>query len=580
MRNSQVRQRGFAMIAMLTMFALVTTYLVVDGMQRTQAQVTVERDLRNLQSLKEAKAALIAYVATQAGTVTANTNPPDQPGALPCPAADDLGVTTSCTASASTRIGRFPWKTIGASDLRDASGQILWYAVSANFRPTSAANGTQVINSDTQGTLTVTGTTPATNVVAVIIAPGNALTGQDRTSTSISNYLESTNASNTDAFVTAQSSDTFNDRLTVITQDEVMAMVEPIVASRIEQYVKPYLNRYFYRDSSNRGWGAFPFPAAFSDATYTTGPGANGTTSTTRGQDYYVGDTSQTSGLLPITTSSANTTYSWTAGSGSVSLTGGTVGTLASSSCATYLTTYWRCDFVMNALNSVATCGASTRYCMVNPVFTVSGRMGTKAATSFADLPTASSVTVTNTGGGGTTRTVTGASIDGTTAATTFLGTVTYSATHSYSRYNASSFTRNMRVTIPIVVTSSWINNVTPDADTGWFIKNEWYRQTYYAVAPGYLPGGSSTCSAGSTCLTVNNMSATTYPTTNDKRAVLIFAGRALSGSHPTTSIANYLEGTNQSPANGIFTNVDGTKNSAATFNDRLIVVSSETDAK
>jgi hypothetical protein len=206
------------------------------------------------------------------------------------------------------------------------------------------------------------------------------------------------------------------------------------------------------------------------------------------------------------------------------------------------------------------------------------------AATSFADLPKAcdlpciSSVTVTSTGGA--TRTTTGTYIDGTTAATTFLGTVSFSGTHTYSRYSSSSFTRNMRVTIPIVTTSSWINNVTPDADTGWFIKNEWYRQTYYAVAPGYLPGASSTCSAGSTCLTVNNMSATNYPTTNDKRAVLVFAGSALTGSHPSASIANYLEGTNQSPANRIFTNVDGTRNSAAVFNDRLVVVSSETDPK
>src|SRR5258708_29066232 len=44
-------------------------------------------------------------------------------------------------------IGRIPWKTLGIDDLRDASGERLWYALAHNFRKLS---GTTVINSDTQ----------------------------------------------------------------------------------------------------------------------------------------------------------------------------------------------------------------------------------------------------------------------------------------------------------------------------------------------------------------------------------------------------------------------------------------------
>ena len=138
-------------------------------------------------------------------------------------------------------VGRFPWKTIGTETLRDGSGLVLWYALSSNFRK---ASGTTVINGDTQGTLTVTGSTSASNVVALIIAPGNALNGQDRSSNTILNYLESASASTTatdtasESFSTAQSSETFNDRLVIVTQADLMAVVEPLVAARIERDVK------------------------------------------------------------------------------------------------------------------------------------------------------------------------------------------------------------------------------------------------------------------------------------------------------------------------------------------------------
>jgi len=148
------------------------------------------------------------------------------------------------------------------------------------------------------------------------------------------------------------------------------------------------------------------------------------------------------------------------------------------------------------------------------------------------------------------------------------VGTVNFDGTHTYSRYASSSFNRRMVVTIPSVVASSLTGS--SDADAGWFVKNEWYRQTYYAVSPGFLPGGGATCAAGSTCLTVNNLPSS-YTTANDKRAILIFAGRALTGAHPSANLAYYLEGQNQTPSDRIFTHRYG---SASTLNDRAIVLS------
>ena len=596
---NRVKQRGLAMIALLSLFALVSSYLVVNGMQRTKAEVSNEQERQSSEALKNAKAALIAYTASKAWTVTGAS---DQPGALPCPDTNNDGVADSCGASNSSRIGRIPWKTLGISDLRDSSGEVLWYALSNNFRETG---GTAPINSDTQGTLTITGSTSATQVVAVIIAPGQPLSGQDRTPTvlpdtlgnSTSNFLESTNTSGSEIIITTKvAPDTwrskvdpvdkelvFNDSVVTITQAEIMALVEPAVASRIEQYIKPYLTRYFYRDSSNLGWSSFPFPAEFSSATYTLGPGASGT-GTTRAQSSYVGSTAQTSGLLPIT---ASANFSWT--TGTVTKTGGTYGTISGISCATSASA-WVCNFTLTSLNSWATC-VTTQFCMVNPMFKVTGGIGSNAGISFADLPTANSVTVTNTSGS-TNRSMSAKIIGGTLTAAG-VGTVNLDGTHSYSRYNATSFNRVMRVTIPAVVASSMTGS--SDADAGWFIKNEWYRQTYYAVSSGFLPGGTASCTtsptavpapgppSAATCLMVNNLFdsvTSTYTTKADRNAILIFSGRALATtspvqSHPSSVLVSYLEGANnQNPTNKIFDSRDGKTLSAQTFNDRVIVIS------
>ena len=567
------------MLAMLTVFALIASYFIASGLSRTQVEVNAGRNLHSLQSMQQAKAALIAFAASQAwGTNGAN----DQPGALPCPAADDLGQAGgSCSATPSTRVGRFPWKTIGAPDLRDSSGQILWYAVDAKFHQLNGVHAT-VINSDIQATMTVTGIAPASNVVALIIAPGDALSGQDRSvTTNIANYLESNNATGADTYVTAQSSDTFNDRVVVITQADLMAVVEPAVAARIERDVKPYLQTYLTQ------WGAFAFPAMFSSATYSSGPGASGTATTPtplRPQSSYVGDSTQSSGLLPLTPSAS---YGWTTGTGTVTLTGGTAQSISVTSCAKYLTTYWRCDFTITSLNSTATCGASTRYCMVNPSFRVAGGIGSNAGISFASLPTASTVTITSTTSS-TARAMSSTAISGSLTAGG-VGTVNFDGTHGYSKYSSSSFTRTMRVTIPEVVASSLTGSADPIA--GWFIKNEWYRQTYYAVSGdpaavvaanrGLLPGGVGACGgSGATCLTVNHLPSS-YTVANDKKAILIFAGRALTGSRPSSYAADgshfaaYFEDVNlttaKTPTNRIYTHTFG---SASTVNDRAIVLS------
>ena len=171
------------MIAILALVALMSAYLIASALSATGTGL--EREQRSMNALREAKAALIAYAANEQWQLYK----PDvqaaqfQPGALPCPdILGDDGV-ADCVGpgipSNESLIGRFPWASIGASDLRDASGERLWYALSRNFRKDF---GNTEINSDTPGELAVVGTAAASNVVAVLIAPGEPILAQNRPS--------------------------------------------------------------------------------------------------------------------------------------------------------------------------------------------------------------------------------------------------------------------------------------------------------------------------------------------------------------------------------------------------------------
>jgi hypothetical protein len=111
----------------------------------------------------------------------------------------------------------------------------------------------------------------------------------------------------------------------------------------------------------------------------------------------------------------------------------------------------------------------------------------------------------------------------------------------------------------------------TAASTAAWFISNEWFRQTYYAVFPGFLPGGGSAACAPS-CLTVINMSPNDPLPNNNKQAILVLAGRALDGStRPSPNITHYLEGQNATPADFIYEHRQG---SPTSINDRVVVLS------
>jgi hypothetical protein len=621
-------QRGFAMILILSLIVLLSAYFITSGLNRTSAQLSNAREERTMSALLKAKSALVAYAASEQwqrsmGQVTR------QLGALPCPDRDDDG-DADCIGAGITNsvslIGRLPWTTLGTDDLRDASGERLWYALSRNFRKLS---GVTVVNSDAQGQLTVTGTATASNVVAVVIAPGPVILGQDRVAghNNPLSYLEGFNANDNVNFIfttNARPSDTLNDRFVVITQADLMASVEPMVAARIERNIKPYLRDYFNQ------WGAYPFPAAFSNPS----PGTSGAGST-RPQTSYVGDAAQGAGLLPITDfSTTPNPYPWVNGSASQATQASGTGRIDNVSCGSNASSSW-CSF--RARDDSGS--------MINLRFQVQRWVG-NVGFSFAALPMLASVNTTMDGSNTAflSPTISGSVASNGIGTITYQGTVPINCASSCSNHDVvvtfpnltvSNLTSKSTVTVtgasntsPITITTSAAHNfssgarvnvdgvggnaaangdwtvVVTDAThftlTGssgsgsysgggsvgysavWFVANEWYRQTYYAVSPGYLPGGAGSCSArpspptppvSPSCLMVTNLSPA-YAASNDKQAVLILAGRSLNGSaRPSSLVTDYLEGANATLATTpyVFENRPGVPTS---INDRVVVVS------
>jgi hypothetical protein len=252
------RQRGQAGILVAALIALVIVSVVISKVSTSSTATTLRQAEASSQAMAQVKEALIAWSASRTPAVDgANA----RPGELPCPDINPLDgyEDGSCVAGA---LGRVPWKTLGIEEPKDGYGETLWYSVDGSFRKYN--NITSPITSDTRGIITVhqdsSTTTLSTQAVAVIFAPGAALNSQDRSTTTTmacsapsgtvsrnvcaSNYLESTggvdNARISGPFVQASSSDTFNDRLTYITNADLM----PAVEQRVARELISYLNRY------------------------------------------------------------------------------------------------------------------------------------------------------------------------------------------------------------------------------------------------------------------------------------------------------------------------------------------------
>jgi hypothetical protein len=249
------RESGQALIVLLVLIIAVAIGFVFDFSRPTA--LAIENDNKTALALAEAKDALIGWSVqrTPSGAL-----PNARPGELPCPDANNDGFEDgTCVAGA---LGRVPWKTLGIPEPKDGAGETLWYTLAGPFR-IWAVNANQIDN-DTKGNITVysgsSSTVMTLEAVAVIFAPGAAYGTQDRnpsttalcptTGTTIArnlcaaNYLDTTgggnNATTNGPYISAQPSNTFNDKLLVITTDGLITPVEQRAAREMLTLLQRY----------------------------------------------------------------------------------------------------------------------------------------------------------------------------------------------------------------------------------------------------------------------------------------------------------------------------------------------------
>jgi hypothetical protein len=241
--------RGQALIMLLMMTSIAAMLLVYGSSSEVARTVNAERKTRA--TLEYARQALIGRAIGDA----------NRPGSFPCPDGDNDGSADLFVGSACPiYIGRLPWRTLGIGDLRDDSGERLWYALSPAFRDHPAA---PPLNSDSVGSLVVysgsDSTTISREAVAVVFAVGPALPMQARDDNTAqcettgkhiarsrcpSNYLDTisgvSNASAGGPYITGTAGQQYNDKLAVIVAADFMPHVEQRVALELRNALIAY----------------------------------------------------------------------------------------------------------------------------------------------------------------------------------------------------------------------------------------------------------------------------------------------------------------------------------------------------
>lgn len=264
-------QRGAALLIMMLMLFLVAMAVLLKGLGGKNTKL--HQEVATSAALAKAKDALIAYAV-----MYADNYPPVGAGSghLMCPdtdvpAFDVNGVplppygspNSPCGPNAIGRLPHFITLPSGTlfplSDHGSGIDQQFWYAVTDTYIATPNAGVNNTLNSTTPGSLTIDG---QGDVVAVIIAPGSTLTGQNRTSGNASDYLEAGNVGGRN-FVTSYPADpaNFNDKVLAIRRSELI----PLITARVAEEIKKHMDAYHVAN------GAYPadqatFASAFAGA--------------------------------------------------------------------------------------------------------------------------------------------------------------------------------------------------------------------------------------------------------------------------------------------------------------------------
>jgi len=260
------KQQGVTLLILAVIMILAFATFAVSKLSIND--VKIKKVIKTQAVLKEAKEALIAYVMSYPELKVSSTV--RGPGYFPCPdLADVNGVLdgksqSGCNPAGVVIPGHYPWKTIGSLDFKDTANESLWYAVSETFDNTGNPPP-DVINVDTVGSISLrkndgslkNNATTNTGIVAIIIAPGKALTRLDGYTQNRNgdpnnavDYLDIKNGEDNAVFTHNSEQgfiqgdfqlDTnnvgFNDEIIAITYNDIMPLIQKRVAAQMKKAI-------------------------------------------------------------------------------------------------------------------------------------------------------------------------------------------------------------------------------------------------------------------------------------------------------------------------------------------------------
>ncbi len=559
MRGSRRAQRGMALLALLAVAVMVFAYMLTSRLNAASQFVGIDRE-DNAKALAQAKRALIGWMALHAAGTDAN------PGRLPCPEAPgDYGTANegraagNCTLPA---VGRLPWRTLGLEKLADADGEPLWYVVSPGW---ALSNSTSpplqtLINPDSQGQLSFEATTP----VALIVAPGPALIAQAGTGCTawtqsrpvsgppdLRNYLECENATSpaNATFVASRAGQTFNDQVLPVMAADVIPALEAAIAERMQREIAPAIKAAAYTSTQYAGLPSgiplYPYPVPFS----------NPTTSNYHRSGASYPNSSNPQGLLPVNQINGACTApppcSTLAISHPSTIRSTLAGYVISYSCSTSATEVL-CqgqyhehdpDPTQNVRVEMAVTFSDVamgfRALDANPVSQTLAEARDNGSSSAWLTPSPSIVQIRMNDGSSTIP-------DGSTPPKGSV-TIRFRATLPNIDVNGWGTYADFRMRINRTVFDDHAVVNKTDPTLGWFARNEWYRNVYYATALYHtadaLPSlGCSTNSgaspSNSRCIRFNETG------TYNIRALLVLAGLSLptQPARPSSNPLAYFE--------------------------------------
>lgn len=547
------KQHGVVLLTLMLVLMAAGSFLLLKALNVATGNSSYDKSTTR-SALQEAKLALIGYAVNEPA---ANLGP----GRLPCPdlSGDGAAVGSCSLGGANPTTGWFPYGTIGNGGITDATGARLWYAVAESHRYFL----TTPINSDTGDATDDLSVDGENDIVAVIIAPGSSLTGQDRAAgAAIADFLELENSTLGDAEFTGlcHNSVACNDELIVITRAELMAVVETRVLREVKQRLDDYHDEY----------GGYPWTSPYSD------PVVKGTFTDLVGN---------TQGHLPIHQNgeifNAAFTLDWNISDGVVSS-----GTEPDEVCMRDI----ECtdpdpaiNFDFTGIGSLLPTGsciwtnAETFNCTATATVTVA--TGTLERTYTIVLNGVSPNDVGPTAGAGRFRefVFSGPLPSGSSATITVTDFLDGSLRGSRTLTLASADTVDIALqNVPFLLgdDSDVVNNPinSPAALPRWFTQNLWHQHIYYAFSSIDAPAGTGPpCLPGISCLTVEVTRNGASVANDSVRGVVVAAGRVLTGLPRGSSMADYFELENDQTVTPL--DVFSMSPPSATFSDRVVIL-------